>query len=267
MGRSAISQELKELLIYYGELYVVMRKLEAGRSGSSQTLAEYDAGLGPTLPHEPVMVVTVSSSPEPRLLKGDSVEVSVSSEEHKLENVVQLDLPEDEFWFFSAFRPGLFNVDKELPGFIYEMAFVHAFAKFEAYLSHSLLARYKRHPNLMGSQKELKYEQVFVSKSKEELIDYMSSLAVTELMYKPISYVLEFMKEKLGFKGLKNSLFREVELLALKRNCIMHTGSRVSPKLATFAEEFVVGERLPVSSTHLYNAIETLKKLAYSVEA
>jgi hypothetical protein len=71
------------------------------------------------------------------------------------------ELPEDEYWFFQAFRPALFGLEKALPTFLFEIGITHAYALFEGYLSEILRNRLEEHPRLMGGQRELKYDQVF----------------------------------------------------------------------------------------------------------
>lgn len=49
--------------------------------------------------------------------------------------VTILELPEDEFYFFQAFRPRIFDLDKQLPSFFLQMALVYGYTLFENYLA------------------------------------------------------------------------------------------------------------------------------------
>ena len=112
------------------------------------------------------------------------------------------ELPEDEYWFFRAFRPALFGLEKALPGFVFEMGITYAYALFEAYLSEILRRRMLQQPRLMSSQRELKYDQVFLAASKEALIESMIDREMRDLLYLSVLDLLKKMRDKMGFASL-----------------------------------------------------------------
>jgi hypothetical protein len=138
-----MTEELKELLQQYGVLAVSLSQLSSERPGSQyESLDEYYKSLGGPLPDEPTLVVRISKDREIRFLKEGEHDVAFEDEEGNKPGIVTVwELPEDEFWFFRAFRPALFGLEKTLPGFVFEMGVTHAYAMFEGYLSDILRSR------------------------------------------------------------------------------------------------------------------------------
>src|ERR1700722_60605 len=101
-----------------------------------------------------------------------------------------------------GFRPAIFNLQNDLPFFLYGMALVNAYAIFEAYLSDLVTMRLRQHPELMGGKREIKYEQIFAAESKDALINLMVDREVRDLMYLPLPAILKEMRERLGFRSL-----------------------------------------------------------------
>jgi hypothetical protein len=123
---------LKQLLHQYGLLYITIVQLEKERSGSTHaSLKDYYDSLGPAEPGEPTLLVKVSA--EKRSIKnftGPGVPQQADGGD-----VTVMEFPEDEFYFFRAFRQGLFDLDKGIPPFILEMSLVYAYTLFETYVS------------------------------------------------------------------------------------------------------------------------------------
>lgn len=259
---------LKELLKYYGVLTVTLNQLLRERPGSRhESLEEYYKELGVILPDEPVLVVRISKDGESHLLEEGEQNIVLNNEEGEKAGVVTvLELPEDEYWFFQAFRPGLFDLDRDLPSFVYEMAIVHSYAMFETYLSDLLRARLLAHPQLMGGQHQVKYEQIFEASSKADLMDAMIEREVRELTYLPFLRLVQKMRDKLGFDSLTEQYDDLVSYLVLLRNGLMHNGGRVDARLASAKPDLHEGEKLSVAMVDVSNAVNVLRKFAYEID-
>jgi hypothetical protein len=184
-------------------LLVVPRKPQralAQAAFSAVLLPVYETRL---LPDEHALVVRISKDGEMRFLDEGQHDVIFADERGKKSGIVTVwELPEDEFWFFRAFRPALFGLEKALPGFLFEMGITHAYAMFEGYLSAIIRSRLRQHPRLMSGQRELKYEQVFLAESKETLIERMIEREMRELMYLSLPDLLRKLRDQMGFKSL-----------------------------------------------------------------
>src|SRR5512143_1274909 len=119
-----MTDELRALLQQYGILTVTMHQLMRERPGAShENLEDYYRSLGNPLPDEPVLVVRISKDGETRFLSENKHDVRFEDDAgQETGKVTVWELPEDEFWFFRAFRPGFFDLEKELPPFTYSMA-------------------------------------------------------------------------------------------------------------------------------------------------
>lgn len=188
-----MTDDLKYLLEQYGILTMALSELERQRPGTKHnTLEDYDKSLGPMLPDEPILVVGISKDGEFHI----SEELNIySPPEPHLKNwrVTVWKLPEDEFYFFRAFRPALFDLTKSLPLFIYELGIIHAYSMFEGYLTEIIRSRMLAHPLLMGTQRQISYRAVFEADSKEALIEELIEREIRDLFYLPLLGVLEKM--------------------------------------------------------------------------
>ena len=119
---------LKRLLRAYGLLYITIAELEKSRPGTShESLKDYYNSLGPIEPGEPTLMVKISKGGETRILRNFAD--PAIPEELQAADVTLMELPEDEFYFFEAFRPGLFDLQRAVPPFILEMSLTHAYAR------------------------------------------------------------------------------------------------------------------------------------------
>ena len=176
------------------------------------------------------------------------------------------ELPEDEFWFFRAFRPALFELEKSLPAFLFEMGITHAYAMFEGYLAEILRARLRQHPRLMGAQRELKYEQVFAAESKETLIDGMIEREIKELMFLALPDLLRKMRDQLGFKSLADEHDVSASYLSLVRNCLLHNRGQVDVKLSTCRPTLRKGEQIAIGEEDVSGAVGVLREFAHQID-
>jgi hypothetical protein len=90
-------------------------ELSLGRTGSRTTYKEYSDTLGPITEGEPVVVVRVSKTGETDWLSPGAHDVVLrGSGGEPVRDVSVIEMPEAEFYFFRAFREGIFDFQREL---------------------------------------------------------------------------------------------------------------------------------------------------------
>jgi len=263
-----MTEELKALLEYFGGLSVTLEGLLSERPGAAHSsLEEYYKALGAPLPDEPVLVVRIGKDEQIRFLKEGQHDVEFRDDGGKKTGSVTVwELPEDEFWYLRAFRPALFNLSIDLPSFIYEMWIVNAYARFEVYLSDLIRARLWKHPRLLGSKREVSYDQIFAAASKDELVETMIEREIRDIMYLPFLGVMAKMREQLGFRCLTDEYHDRANHVSLLRNCFMHNRGNVDVKLARAKQGLRETEKLSMTIHDVEQSVYVLRKLAYETD-
>ena len=263
-----MTEALKTLLQHYGTLAIALHRLMSQRPGTEhESLNAYYESLGTPLPEEPVLVVGISKDGEARFLNEGEHDVMFEDDSgQERGNVTVLELPEDEFWFFRSFRPAIFDLDNDLPHFVYAMGIVDAFAMFEGYLSNMLKERLRQHPRLMGSQRRLTYEQIHEAASKGDIVETMIDREIRELTYLSLSDLLTRMRERLGFRDLTSEYDEAVCQLALVRNCLLHNQGKADRKLSECSSAYQSGDTIHCDMKTVDSAINNLRKLAYEID-
>ena len=136
-----MTNHLKELLQKYGMLCMTIMQLEQERPGSAyNSLEEYYQAVGDAEENEPALVVRISKDGKTRFID-DWHDPTTFGKQYERAKITVRELPEYEFYFFKAFRPAAFDLQKQLPSFILQMAFVYSYEAFEAYLSEMMRTR------------------------------------------------------------------------------------------------------------------------------
>jgi hypothetical protein len=264
-----VTELLQQLLNSYGLLYITLHKLSSDCPGRQHdTLGEYYESLGAIERDEPVLLVRISPDGEFRFLnKGEHDVAFLNEKDESVGDVHVWELPEDEFYFFRAFRPGLFQLEKELPDFLHGLGVVYAYAAFENYLSGIIATCLRAHPQLMGEKKQLLYAEVLGAATKKELVESLIGREVRDLSYLPITAVLDLMRKRFGFKGLKADYDMETRRISLIRNCIVHNGAVAEATIADeYPSQYKVGEAISLTLRDVDQAIHTLRTLAHAID-
>jgi hypothetical protein len=259
---------LKELLSSYGLLYITVLTLQKQRPGTAHSsLKDYYDSLGAAEPGEPVLVVRISPDGESRFLKEGAEQMPPSLRSQYGEaDVTIMELPEDEYYFFQAFRPGMFDLERQLPPFILQMALVHAYTLFENYIADVVRLRLQAHPRQVGLKKQVTVADVLAFASREELLASIIENELNQVMHLPIVAILESLRSRFGLRGLSPAHDKELELLSLTRNCVVHNAGKVDQKLATADSSFVLGQSIEVDTEGLSKSIHTCRKFCASVD-
>lgn len=270
MKENKTSETLRTLLHRYGLLYISLSTLVKERPGSEHnSYDEYQRSLGDIEENEPLVVVRISENSESRILHpGDHDFAILDTEAGKVtDNISIMELPEDEFYFFGAFRYGLFDLDRELPAFFFNMSLMQAYALFEAYISDVIRDCLLKHPKLLGSDKHVTYAEIIDSKSRDELLYKLVDKTVNENLYLPIIGVLDLMRKRYGFKNLSNQYDINLMEISLIRNCVTHNKGKADHRLASgFPKKYNIDDQIEISLETVSAAINSLRKLAYAID-
>jgi len=276
-----MTELFKTLVHDYGILYVSLSTLEAERPGNPHAslnayyetmgtpyegpagvMREKLAALGPD---EPAIVVGISTDGSTHIRRfGD--ENTASSAEDPPSRIAVWELPEDEFYFFKAFRHGFFDLEKNVPAFLLQTAFVYAHTLFESYLTSILKSRLQKHPQQMGRAKQIHYGIIFDCASKEELMANIIEREVMLLMHEPIQAVLIKMRKTLGFRTLSETHDKELHRLSLTRNCLVHNASKVNDKLANAEMTMIEGQPITIQRDTISKAIDTYRQVCREID-
>jgi hypothetical protein len=240
----AMTGALKELLSKYGMLYITIARLEQERSGSAySSLEEYYEALGDAEDGEPALVVRISKDGETRFIR-DWPDPNAFGKKYERAKITVWELPEDEFYFFKAFRPAAFDLEKQLPSFIIEMAFVYSYEAFEGYLAE--IVRFRLTALLAASDVDRKLDRILRS---------------------PIAKILDELRHKIGLRDLPLTFDKAIVRLSLMRNCLLHNSGIPDAKLAMHDPlSFGSGERIEVTKDTISIAISELRKAALAVD-
>jgi hypothetical protein len=262
-----VTNLLKQLLNNYGLLYITVMQLQQERPGASHTsLQEYDTALGAAEPGEPVVVVRVSRDGQARVLTNVDSDAIELAEEYSRGSISVLELPEDEYFFFRAFRPGIFELQSQLPAFFFAMSFVYGYTLFETYISDVVRCRLKAFPAHIGRDKQITVAEILDSESKEELVEQLVNREVNRIMYEPIGVVLDRLRNRLGFRALTTQYDGEITRLSLIRNCVLHNACKVDQKLSGVDSSLLLGQPIELQASSFSSAINVLRKLALAVD-
>jgi hypothetical protein len=273
----------KTLLHDYGILYVSLSKLESERPGNPyESLNAYYESIGgipyettagavreivaALEPGEPSLVVRISSDGSTHIRRFEGNEIEPRTEGEATSRVLLLELPEDEFYFFKAFRQGLFDLEKQVPAFLLQMAFVYAYSLFECYVAEILRLRLMAHPQQVGLSKQIEYGEVFASASREELIALLIDREVSRLMYEPIDSLLNRMRGNFGFRDVSREHDEAIQRLSLTRNCLLHNAGKANDKLAKAVPTIAAGQPIAIQVSSVSEAIHTFRKCCVQID-
>lgn len=243
--------------------------LSKERPGSNyKSIEEYDESLGDVAEDEPVIVVRISETGEHKLSNAEEAGLSfVNSDGAALKDVSVLEMPEEEYYFFGAFRKGYFELQSDLPPFIYGLGQVHAYSLFESYVTAVLRDRLKRHPESLGSKKQVSYSKVFEAPSKEALVDVLINKEISDILYLPISGVLDCLRTRFGLRELSSDWDKIIQRIALERNSLIHNDGKVSNVLAeAFPESYESGQVIEFTQSSFEFCVNKLKGASVAID-
>jgi hypothetical protein len=269
-----MTELLKKLLHDYGLLYVSISAMDTARMKWSDALGPVmgDEELSelPIAKDEPVLVVRIADGQEPTFLKPEEHGMQLIDKDtgEPVGDLNVLELAEDEFYFFKAFRGGIASLANELPDFFYGMCLVHAHGLFEHYLSHLLKSIFIARPEMLGKSKNVSYGDVLESyPSMDVLLEKMIEKELRELFYKSWQDLLNALREKYGFKHLSGTRDEKTIELSLIRNCLVHNRGIADTRLEEESKgAYKGGIQIPVDMNVVGAAINNFRKLAAEID-
>jgi hypothetical protein len=117
-----LTDPLKELLRQYGMLAMSLAQLERERPGSPHaSLQAYYDSLGTPATGEPVVVVRISADGATRFRPPAQHDREAAKYAAAGAEVTVWEFPEEEYYFFEAFRPALFDLEKLVNRELYQL--------------------------------------------------------------------------------------------------------------------------------------------------
>jgi hypothetical protein len=257
----SISSRLKALLKRFGEVQATT-SFYAGyqpdgpveHPGEHYPVVDLERG-------EPVLIVKISPSGE------SSITPAIQADGRESEVVKVMELPEDEFWYFEAFRPALSRLSLGAPGFLFEMELVTLYGVFEAYLADTLRDRLRRNPRFLSQKARRALEALGDSAAHDpSAVDTVIDGEVRRLGFGSITALLAHMRSALDMPGLTTRLDGTVQTAALVRNCLLHAAGRVDQRLAAAEPHYSVGELIELDRDTASRMAKALRDLAYAVD-
>lgn len=264
------------------ESYVSLSKLESERPGNPhESLNAYYESISGG-PYETTasalrnavsglrendLVVGISPDGCTRMYKSEMTGNEFNPTGGSTSRVSVWELPEDEFYFFKAFRHGLFDLEKQVPAFLLQMSFVYVYTLFENYIAEILRTRLMAHPGQMGLSKKIAYREIFETTSREELIEQIVDREMSRLMYEPIDLLLKKMRDDFGFRSLSEAHDQSIYGLSLTRNCLLHNAGKANEKLAKVIPSISDGQQIIVEIGSVSEAIDICRKLCVEIDS
>lgn len=270
-----MTQMLVSLMREYGLLCATVGSLEEARAkwafGFGQVASQEELDRIPIAEGEPVLlVVHRSDAAEPSFHGPGEYPTNVidPSGKYHLGSVSVLELPPDEFHFFSAIRPGMYDLTKELPSFFFGMVLVHAYALFDNYLTSLLRSVLVRRPEMLGTSKQISYGDVLECyPSMERLIDRLAEKEIRELAYKSLRDQLAVMRTRFGFRNLTKEFDDSIVEASLLRNCIVHNHGIADTRLASDCPDaYTVGSPIMADKALADRTIATCRKFSVAID-
>ena len=134
---------------------------------------------------------------------------------------------------------------------VYNAAFLLGYAHFEAFLCDLTEDVYLRRPSLLPKKREVKYEDVLIHNTKEEIVLTMVNREIREVFSRKIEDVMQHFEQKLAVPW--PSADRKPTIEASKiRNCLMHNGGVVDGRLADCGAHWAIGNAIRLDADRVH---------------
>lgn len=256
-----VSPLLNDVLKRFGEIQATTSFYARSRPEGPVEYPGEHYPAGALEPGEPALIVKISRDGE------SGVHPAVHHDGSESDVASVMELPEDEFWYFEAFRPALSRLALDAPGFLAEMELVTLYGVFEAYLGDMLRDRLRRHPRLLSAKAQRDLEDLGDSSVRDPVaVDGVIDVEVRRLTYGSITALLAHMRTALDMPSLTTRFDAPVQAVALVRNSLLHGGGKVDHRLAAADPRYTLGERLALGTGDAARMAEALRDLAYAID-
>ena len=257
----AISETLKALLRRFGEIQATAFFYGNAQLPGPVEFAGKNYSLCDLEPGEPALIVGISTDGSSR------IEPAIDPEGRESDVVKVMTLPENEFWYFEAFRPALSRLSLGAPGFLFEMELVTLYGVFEAFLSDTLRDYFRLHLQHLGPKAQRELEALGLPSNRIiAAVNQVIDREVRRLTYNSVASVLAHMRAFLDMQALTSLYDTQVQIVALVRNCLLHGGGRVDQRLAAADPVYTVGQSVSLSKQDVSRTTKSLRDLAYAID-
>ncbi len=141
-------------------------------------------------------------------------------------------------------------------------AFLLGFSYFEAFLADITKEAFRRRPEALPKEKEMKFHELTGCASYEEVIEKMIEKETFSLFYGSFEKIGEYLKGKLHLPWSENPRIIEAPLI---RNCIIHNDSVVDQRLAS-ASDLSIGHKITLNASDVHSFGIAVRELARNID-
>lgn len=142
-------------------------------------------------------------------------------------------------------------------------AFLLGFSYIEAFLADVTKEAFRRRPEVLPKDKEMKFHELLSCVSRDEIIEKMIEKETFSLFYGSFEKIGEYLKDKLNLPWSKNPKILEAPLI---RNCIIHNGSVVDQRLASVSD-LSFGKKIALNASDVHRFGIAVRELARNIDA
>jgi hypothetical protein len=142
-------------------------------------------------------------------------------------------------------------------------AFLLGYSYFEAFLYELMRAIYKKHPEILPSDKKISFGEVVNLHDYKALIERIIEKELNDLFYKKMEDIIEYFDTKFSIHWLAE-LKDDTVKASLIRNCLLHNNGLVNEKLAKF-EGYVLNNPISLSPKDVHDYGLKVRKSARDI--
>lgn len=140
--------------------------------------------------------------------------------------------------------------------------FLLGFSYVEAFLVDVAKEAFRRRPEVLPKDKELKFRELLDCGSYETIIEKMIEKEILSLFYGSFENIGTYFQEKLS---LPWSDSKNIVKAPLIRNCIIHNDSIVDQRLSSVSE-LDIGEKITLNASDVHDYGIAMRDLAYRMD-
>ena len=142
-------------------------------------------------------------------------------------------------------------------------AFLLGFSYVEVFLADITKEAFRRRPELLPKDKQLRFSELLSCEGRRELIEMMIEKETLSLFYGSFETIGGYLKEKLSLPWSKKQKIVEAPLI---RNCIIHNDAVVDQRLASISGRRI-GDRISLKASSVHEFGMAVRDLARNIDA
>ena len=141
-------------------------------------------------------------------------------------------------------------------------AFLLGFSYVEAFLADVTKEAFRRRPEALPKDKQMKFSELLNCGSRSEVIEKMIEKEIFSLFYGSFETIGGYLKEKLSLPWSEKQEIVEAPLI---RNCIIHNDSVVDQRLAS-ASRRNAGDKIVLNASDVHGFGLAVRELARKID-